>query len=84
MATTLTLATGPLTATLSTADDTAAQLVLVRFAHACGAPVDMPPQQKLQFAASALTDYMIRLARDRYIQEESATIQAAAISSVHW
>lgn len=84
MATTLTLATGSLTATLSTADDAAAQLVLIRFAHACGAPPDMPAQQKLQFAASALTDYMIRVARDRYIQEESASIQAAALSQVHW
>jgi ferredoxin-NADP reductase len=84
MATTLTLATGGLTATLSTADDTAAQLVLVRFAHACGAPADMPAQQKLTFAANALTDYMIRVARDRYIQEESAAIAAAALTQVHW
>jgi hypothetical protein len=84
MATTLTLSTGGLTATLSTADDTAAQLVLNRFAHACGAATTMPAQQKLNFAAAALTDYMIRVARERYIMEESATIQAAAISGVHW
>jgi len=84
MATSLTLATGGITASLSTADDTAAQLVLMRFAHACGAPVAMPAQQKLNFAATALTDYMIRVARERYIQEESATIQAAAVTAVHW
>lgn len=84
MATSLTLATGPLTTTLSTADDAAAQLVLIRFAHASGAPVEMPAQQKLEFVAAALTDYMIRVARERYIQEESANIQAAAQSEVHW
>lgn len=84
MATSLTLATGPLTTTLSTQDDTAAQLVLIRFAHAAGAPAEMPAQQKLEFVASALTNYMIRLARERYIQEESATIQEEAISNVHW
>ncbi len=84
MATSITLATGPLTATLSTADDTAAQLVLIRFAHATGAPAEMAAQQKLEHVAHALTEYMIRVARDRYIQEESANIQAAAISEVHW
>jgi hypothetical protein len=84
MATTLTLTTGALTTTLSTADDAAAQLVLIRFAHACGAPVDMPSQQKLNFVANALTDYMIRMARERYIQEESAAIQAAAATNIHW
>ena len=55
MATSITLATGPLTATLGTADDTAAQLVLVRFAHATGAPVEMGAQQKLEHVAHALT-----------------------------
>jgi len=84
MATSLTLATGPLTATLTTVDDTAAQLVLIRFAHAAGAAVEMPAQQKLEYVASALTDYMIRVARERYIQEESANIQEAAIVNVHW
>jgi len=84
MATSITLATGPLTATLSTTDDTAAQLVLVRFAHAAGAPVEMGPQDKLEFAARALTDYMIRVARDQYVTEESANIQEEAITNVHW
>ena len=84
MATSITLATGPLTATLTTQDDTAAQLVLIRFAHAAGAAVEMPAQQKLEYVASALTDYMIRVARERYIQEESANIQEAAIVNVHW
>ena len=65
MATSITLATGPLTATLSTADDTAAQ-------------------QKLEHVAHALTEYMIRVARDRYIQEESANIQEDAKNNVHW
>ena len=84
MATSITLATGPLTATLTTQDDTAAQLVLIRFAHAAGAPVEMAPQEKLEFVTRALTDYMIRVARERYIQEESANIQEAAIVNVHW
>lgn len=84
MATSITLVTGPLTVTLSTEDDTAAQLVLVRFAHATGANVAATPQQKLEHVAAALTDYMIRVARERYIMEESANIQAAAINNVHW
>ena len=84
MATSITLATGPLTATLSPADDTAAQMVLVRFAHAAGAAVKMPAQEKLEFVTRALADYMIRIARERYIQEESANIQEEAITNVHW
>jgi len=84
MATSITLATGPLTATLTTQDDTAAQLVLIRFAHAAGAPVEMAPQLKLEFATRALTDYMIRVARDQYITEESANIQEEAQNNVHW
>ena len=84
MATSITLATGPLTATLSTADDTAAQLVLIRFAHATGAPAEMAAQQKLEHVAHALTEYMIRVARERYIQEESANIQEDAKNNVHW
>ena len=84
MATSITLATGPLTATLTTTDDTAAQLVLVRFAHAAGAAVEMPAQEKLEFVTRALADYMIRIARERYIQEESANIQEEAITNVHW
>ena len=84
MATSITLATGPLTATLTTQDDTAAQLVLVRFAHAAGAAVEMPAQEKLEFVTRALADYMIRIPRERNIQEESANKQEEAITNVHW
>lgn len=84
MASSLTVATGPLTAAFSTTDDAAAQLVLLRFAHATGANAAWTNQQKLNHVAAQLVDYMIQVAQDRYIQEESATIQAAAQSSVHW
>jgi hypothetical protein len=84
MATSLTLATAGLTAQLSTANDTAAQEVLLRFAHATGAQAGWTAQQKLDHAAAQLADYMMRIARERYILEESAAVQAAAIANVHW
>lgn len=84
MATSITLKTGPLTATLSTNNDASAQEVLLRFAHATGADAAWPSQQKLDHAAAQLADYMMRIARERYIMEESANIQAAAINNVHW
>lgn len=84
MTTSLTLATNGLTAQLSTESDTSAQEVLLRFAHAMGANPAWTPQQKLNHAAAQLADYMIRIARERYISEESANIQQAAIDNVHW
>ena len=84
MATSITLSTAGLSATLSTPNDTAAQLVLIRFAHATGANPAWTAQQKLDHVAAQLTDYMQRIARERYILEESATIQEEAIENVHW
>ena len=84
MATSITLSTAGLTATLSTPNDTAAQLVLIRFAHATGANPAATAQVKLDHVAAQLTDYMQRIARERYILEESATIQEEAIENVHW
>ena len=84
MATTLTISTAGLTATLSTENDVAAQLVLIRFAHAMGVDPAAAPQVKLEHVAAQLTDYMIRIARERYIVEESANIQQEAIANVHW
>lgn len=84
MATSLTLATTGLTATVSTNDDTPAQQVLLRFAHATGANSAWTNQQKLDHAAAQLADYMLHVARERYILEESATVQANAINNVHW
>jgi cytochrome P450 len=84
MATSLTLSTAGLTAQLSTDSDASAQEVMLRFAHATGANPAWTPQQKLNHAAAQLADYMMRIARERYIQEESATIQADAIINVHW
>ena len=84
MATSLTIQTAGLTAALSTEDDAAAQLVLIRFAHATGAGVELGNQEKLDHVAAQLTDYMIRVARERYILEESAAIQQQAVDNVHW
>lgn len=84
MATSITLATAGLTATLSTNDDAAAQNVLLRFAHATGADAAWTNQQKLDHVAAQLTDYMMRIARERYILEESETIQQEAVTNVHW
>lgn len=69
---------------LSTEDDAAAQNVLLRFAHATGAPEGASNQAKLEHVARELTEYMISIARERYIQEESAEIAAAALTHVHW
>lgn len=84
MATSLTLATVGLTATVSTNNDAPAQQVLLRFAHATGADMGWTDQQKLNHAAAQLADYMLRVARERYILEESATVQASAAANVHW
>ena len=84
MATSLTLATGALSAIVSTTSDATAQEVLLRFAHATGAQAGWSAQQKLDHAAAQLAEYMLRIARERYILEESATVQAAAVTNVHW
>ena len=84
MATSITLKTGPLTATLSTNNDATAQEIMLRFAHATGAQTSWTNQQKLDHVAAQLRDYMLRIARERYIQEESATIQASAQNAVRW
>ena len=84
MATSLTIATGPLTTAVSTANDATAQTMLLRFAHATGAQANWSNQQKLDHVAAALVDYIQRIARERYIYEESAQIQADAVSNVHW
>lgn len=84
MTTSLTITTAGLTAQLSTEDDAAAQNVLVRFAHAAGVDPAASAQTKLDFVAARLADYMQRIARERYILEESATIQQEAIDAVHW
>lgn len=84
MATSLTLKTGALTSAISTTSDATAQEVLLRFAHATGAQGDWTAQQKLDHAAAQLADYMLRVARERYILEESAAVQANALTAVHW
>lgn len=84
MATSLTITTGALTTSLVTQDDTAAQLVLLRFAHAIGGQEGDPPQALLDRVAAHLADHMVRIARERYIMEESETIAQEAIENVHW
>lgn len=84
MTTSLVISTAGLTAGVSTESDESAQLVLLRFAHATGAPVEATNQEKLDHVALQLADYMQRVARERYILEESANIQQDAIDNVHW
>lgn len=84
MATTLTIVTGPFTSTLTATDEAAAQEVLLRFAHATGASPAATPQAKLDHVAAQLAQYMLTIARERYIQEESAAIAQEAVTSVHW
>lgn len=84
MATSITLVTGPLTATLTASNEAAAQEVLLRFAHATGASPAAAPQAKLDHVAAQLAQYMLTIARERYIAEESATIAQEAVTNVHW
>lgn len=84
MTTSLTIQAGPLTATLSTADDAAAANVLISFAHATGADPAATNQQKLDHVAAALAEYMRRIAVERYYQETSATLREEAETNVHW
>jgi hypothetical protein len=84
MASSLTLKTGNLTSTVSSENDANVQLVLLRFAHAKGADPAWGNQRKLDFVAAQLAAYMQGIAQERYIQEESADIQAAAQTQVHW
>lgn len=58
MATSITIATGPLTASRTFANDTAAQEVLLRFADHISA--EGTPQQKLQ----AIVDWLVRQIQD--------------------
>lgn len=75
---------GALGTILTTEDDAAAQNVLLRFAHAVGIDPGASNQTKLDGVAAALTEYMITIAREKYIAEESATIQQEAVTNVHW
>jgi hypothetical protein len=84
MATSLTLKTGQLTATKTTNNDATAQEIMLRFAHATGAQRTWTNQQKLDHVTGQLVEYMLRIARERYIQEESSTIQATAMDAVKW
>ncbi len=84
MATSLALATAGLTSTLSTNNDAAAQQVLIMFAHATGANPAATNQEKLDHVAAELAEYMIRIARERYIQENSVDLEAEALTNVHW
>lgn len=84
MTTSITLQTGPLTSTLSTADDAAAANVLLSFAHATGADPGAGNQAKLDHVAVELAEYMRRIAVERYYQEQSETIRQEAEENVHW
>lgn len=84
MATSIALTTAGLTATLSTDNDAAAQNVLIMFAHATGANPAASNQEKLNHVAGELAEYMIRIARERYIQENSVNLEAEALTNVHW
>lgn len=84
MTTSLTIQAGPLTATLSTADDAAAANVLLSFAHATGADPAATNQQKLDHVAAQLTEYMRRIAVEKYYQDASAGLRQEAIENVHW
>jgi hypothetical protein len=84
MATSLTVSTGALTATKTTNNDATAREIMLRFAHATGAQRTWTNQQKLDHVTAQLVNYMMHIARERYIQEESETIQATAMDAVKW
>lgn len=85
MTTSLTITTvGPLTSTLSTADDAAAVNVLLNFAHATGADPGASNQSKLDHVAAQLAEYMRRIAVERYYQDASADLREEAETNVHW
>ena len=81
---TLSITIGTLTSEATTADDTAAAEVLTRFAHAVGADPLAAEQEKLDLVVARLTAYMLAVARERYVQEESGNIREEAETLVHW
>ncbi len=84
MASSLTITTGALTSTASTANDTAAQNVLLNFAAAIGVPEEAAPQVKLDAVVAHLAEYMQGAARERWFQAQSATLREQAVDQVHW
>lgn len=81
---TISISISGLSSQATTADDAAAAEVLTRFAHATGADPAASAQVKLDHVVARLTEYMLGVAQERYVQEESATIQREAITNVHW
>jgi hypothetical protein len=84
MASSLTITTGALTATLGSQDDAAVQNVLLNFAYATGAEEAWTAQQKLDHVAAQLAEYMRDVAREKYYQLQSASIRQDSIQQVHW
>lgn len=82
MATTLTIASGPLTSTVTAANDTKAQEVLRRFALATGAPPDATNQQLLHWVTQELTRHMVIVARRHYRDEQAAIADTGANDEV--
>lgn len=69
MATTLRLATGPLEAVKTAADDTKAQEVIRRYALSTGAQDDWTNQQLLEHAVQQLATHMMERAKRHKIAE---------------
>lgn len=82
MATTLTIASGPLTSTVTAANDTKAQEVLRRFALATGAPPDATNQQLLNWVTQEIKQHMVAVARRHYRDEQAVIADTGANDEV--
>lgn len=78
MATSITITTGPLTASRSFANDAAAQAVLLRCAEAIGVPDGATNQQKLQQVVNWCVTQIQEQARQRRVSELQPAMLAQA------
>jgi hypothetical protein len=76
MATTLTVASGPLTAVEAAQDDAKAQEVLRLFAFATGANTGATNQQILDHVARTLRNHMVGIAQEKYRADRRAELVA--------
>jgi len=84
MASSITLKVGPLTAVLSSTDDTAVQAVLTNYAYAVGGTPQNTNQELLDMVNQSLVRHLISVARDKAYQLSTETQRQDAINNLHW
>jgi hypothetical protein len=84
MATTLSITAGPLSSTVTAADDAKAQAILTWYARSLGVPDSATNQQKLDAVVEGIRAHIVRESRNGYINSGVEEVRTEAVNNVDW